>query len=154
MFPAFQITCVFACIHETSKAALSSGSDLGRLSILSLCTHQHTTQPPIIAMYVAGSGVLPLPFRASIESALGRPAVTLMDYDKVRCFFLLAPACSTHDLPPCDAAQTCVGGANRATHSCCCSLLALCLHMQHCTPAHTHPEPNNQHPSPPPHTHL
>eukprot|EP00983_Pelagomonas_calceolata_P054547 1143736-Pelagomonas_calceolata.AAC.3 len=30
-----------------------------------------------------GSGLIPVPFRRSIESALGRPAITLMDMDKV-----------------------------------------------------------------------
>lgn len=33
-------------------------------------------------MYIAGSGLLPMPFRTSIENALGRPAITLADIDK------------------------------------------------------------------------
>ncbi|KAF5836173.1 hypothetical protein DUNSADRAFT_6325 [Dunaliella salina] len=39
---------------------------------------------PVMTMYAAGSGLIPVPFRRTIESALGRPAITLMDMDKVR----------------------------------------------------------------------
>jgi hypothetical protein len=37
----------------------------------------------MLTMYAAGSGLLPVPFRRSIEDALGRPAITILDYDKV-----------------------------------------------------------------------
>jgi len=40
-------------------------------------------QAPIFTMYAAGAGLIPVPFRRSIESALGRPAITLLDIDKV-----------------------------------------------------------------------
>lgn len=41
-------------------------------------------QAPVMTMYAAGTGLIPLPFQASLESLLGRPAVTLMDIQKVR----------------------------------------------------------------------
>mmetsp|Transcript_27594 Transcript_27594/g.70288 ORF Transcript_27594/g.70288 Transcript_27594/m.70288 type:complete len:176 (-) Transcript_27594:239-766(-) len=38
---------------------------------------------PLIAMYVAGSGLLPIPMRSTIESALQRPAISMMEIDRV-----------------------------------------------------------------------
>lgn len=37
---------------------------------------------PLIAMYVAGYGLLPMPFKSSIEAALKRPSISLMDIYK------------------------------------------------------------------------
>ncbi|KAJ9510444.1 hypothetical protein QJQ45_015886 [Haematococcus lacustris] len=39
---------------------------------------------PLIAMYITGSGLVPLPFRASLEKMLHRPAISLTDVDKAQ----------------------------------------------------------------------
>mmetsp|Transcript_13745 Transcript_13745/g.24103 ORF Transcript_13745/g.24103 Transcript_13745/m.24103 type:complete len:183 (-) Transcript_13745:236-784(-) len=38
---------------------------------------------PLITMYCAGYGILPLPFRATLERLTGRPTLTLADWEKV-----------------------------------------------------------------------
>ncbi|GFH27434.1 hypothetical protein HaLaN_25754 [Haematococcus lacustris] len=35
-------------------------------------------------MYITGSGLVPLPFRASLEKMLHRPAISLTDVDKAQ----------------------------------------------------------------------
>ncbi len=44
--------------------------------------HPVDAQSPLIAMYVTGANLIPMPFRSSIEKALGRPAITLLDMSK------------------------------------------------------------------------
>lgn len=44
--------------------------------------HRIIILAPLFMMYAAGSGLLPMPLRHKFEERLGRPAITLAEFDK------------------------------------------------------------------------